>query len=405
MNILYVHRTRGSGAEGIHIREIVRILRENHTVQMISAPGSDPFAIINNKEKNKSRISKMMNLFSKNSPQFIFEAAELLYNIYIYLKCIQAHQAKKIDFIYERYALNTFAAVLFAKRNCIPIILEINDATGIERSRENKFKLIAKIVENWIFSNADHLLTISSEFKQILISRGVPSEKCSFQPNAVNLRRFDLSRVNSDKIRTKFGLSDKIVIGFVGSFAKWHGIELLYNVIPKILEKNDNVIFLLVGDGVSFKPFSKWIDKYQFNNSVVLTGQIHADDVPEYVAAMDVGLIPNSNQYGSPMKLFEYLSVGVVPVVPDFKPMRDVVENCKTALFFPPKDINAMIEQLEKIINDNVLRRKISLNAREITRKYTWEHNVSKILSIARKLINDRKIDYRLGRNAVSLEE
>lgn len=391
MNILYTHRTRGRGAEGVHIREIVEALREEkHNVQVISAPGADPFRKSAPSAKVLRSRPTGWSYFSSYAPQLVFEAAELLYNGYLYWQCAQAQKKEKIDFIYERYALNTFATVLFAKRNRIPIILEINDATGIERTRKHWLEGTAQRIEKWIFSNADHLLTISSEFQRILISRGVPWRKVSFHPNAANLRKFDPKRGDGG-IRERLGISDKIVVGFVGSFAAWHGIDLLREVIPRIAATNPRVHFLLVGNGVSFPDFLAWVRNCRLVNTVTLTDRIPDHRIPEYIAAMDIGLIPNSNRYGSPMKLFEYLAMGAVPVVPDLPPMRDVVVKSRTAMFFPPRDTDMMATQLEKLIADDNLRARMSNAAIKLAReRHTWQHNASRILKIFNS-INQKK--------------
>ena len=121
-HILYVHRTQGRGVEGFHIRGMIDGFKKNgYFVAIIGPPGinmtnNDPFhsdAInksVKSIEKAGTLKSKLWQIISLSAPQINFEVMELVYKIYAFNKINKYFKTHKVDFIYERYALNTVAA-------------------------------------------------------------------------------------------------------------------------------------------------------------------------------------------------------------------------------------------------------------------------------------------------------
>ncbi|GAB6098102.1 glycosyltransferase family 4 protein [Desulfatiferula olefinivorans] len=387
LKVLYTHRTRGSDVESVHIMGIVNALKEKgHEVDLLSVPGAST-------QKKNKLISKFFDFISLHLNQVLFEFAEFLYNFILYINLVKKFKNQKYDFIYERYALNTFATVLFANKMKIPILLEVNDATGIKRTRNHKLEFISKRFENWIFCNVDSVITISSKFVEIIEDRIGKNKKICFIPNAIDEKTFDIEKypINYDK---------KVVVGFVGSFAQWHGVDMLLEVIPDILKTNKNIKFLIVGSGVTFQRFKLSIDSMGFSNEVELTGKVPHEMIPGYLAKMNVGVIPDSNEYGSPMKLFEYMAMNAVPVAPDLPPILDVIENEVNGLIFNRRDTNSLSKVLINICEHEELRKKITFNARvQVLNNHLWKHNAEKIIDIYYRVKNDGLVKSHVQKN------
>jgi glycosyltransferase involved in cell wall biosynthesis len=373
----------------VHIREIIKAFQaEGHTVHLVSVPGANPLNSSHSQKKKTAKHSPIWNMISQHAPQTLFEALGLAYNAFQYFQCLHSRMNMKIDFIYERYALNSFAGVLFANHLGVPLILEVNDSIQVEQSRRYKHVEMVKHIEDWIFNQASHVLTVSSKFRDVLIESGVPFDKCSYLPNAANLDVFNPDRFDG-RLRQKLGIADKVVIGFVGSFALWHGIESIAQSIGPIIEQAPQAHFLLVGHGVRFESFQAQINRLKLDQVVTLTGRVPPEKIPEYLSAIDIGLIPHSNQHGSPMKLFEYMAMGAVPVVPDLPPIRDIVKDEETALLFPTGDNRTMQDKIIRLIKDTPLRERLSAAVkRKIIEHHTWKHNAKQILAIYDSLKN-----------------
>ena len=114
-----------------------------------------------------------------------------------------------------------------------------------------------------------------------------------------------------------------------------------------------------------------------------LPGKIDHDELPAYIAAFHVGVMPDSNDYGSPMKVFEYLAMGKPVVVPDYGPLLDVIEDNKEGMIFKKHDMMSLADCLDKILSDEALYERMSLLARrKIEEKHNWENNARAIVDL-----------------------
>lgn len=403
MKVLYHHRTRGKGAEGVHIRGVIDALKGlNHEVIVASLPGTEDVKI-----SSGSLSEKMWKYVSARMPEIVFELFEIAYN-FVSFPCLwNVVRKQKVDFIYERYALFNFSGALVSKIFNIPILLEINDISTLERVRKLRMKRLAGWFENRIFNSASALITISSYFESHLIERGFPKTKIWVIPNAIDPIIFNPENISGHATRAKYGLNSNIVIGFVGRFEYWHGIDLLISCIPEIRVTNKKVSFLLVG-GNNEKdraPIMNYASEKGILDSLIFSGWVSHGAIPSYIAAMDIAVIPNSNSYGSPMKLFEYMAMGKAVVAPRLGPIEDVMINDQNGIMFEPGDRNSLRDALSDLIENDDKRNKIGREAsKTILAKHTWKNNGEKIIEIASSLTsfasrNDEKYELRHSRN------
>jgi glycosyltransferase involved in cell wall biosynthesis len=396
MNILFHHRTRGKGAEGVHIRGVTKGLRDlGHCVSILSLPGAEPEseAPLTHEpsqvtkqtaklDKKESLLSNLANL-TKYTPEFVFELIEIAFNLLSIFRLKKAVKETKAELIYERYSLFLFASVWWAKKNNIPIVLEINDSCLVHRVRKLHFVSIAKKFERWIFTNATGLVFISSEFQRIAKQEFGEIAPSVISPNAADLDAFILDDEKALALRQKLNIDDKVVIGYVGAFVHWHGIDWFVDMIADKLKDNPDIVLLLIGDGVSYEPIKARIAKSQVEDQVILTGRIDHNEVSTYLSAMDFGILPDSNNYGSPMKLFEFMAMAKGMIAPNFTPIAEVVKDNETSWLFPANDRLACIEKTLALANDKTTQQQVGLNARKyIETERQWKHNAEQLLSL-----------------------
>lgn len=398
MNILFHHRTRGRGAEGVHIRGVVKGLRElQHKVFILSLPGADPEdeelaepkeIEVNSKEsttekiENKSFLSKLTSL-TQHVPEFVFEWIELFFNCVSYFRMRREVKQHNITCIYERYSLFLFVSVWWAKRKGIPIVLEINDSCLVQRVRHLTFKGLAQKIEEWIFSNATGLVFISSHFQSVA-SKAYPNIAPSVvSPNAADLDKFIINREAGIELRNKLGINDKVVLGYVGAFVHWHGIDWFVDMIVDHLNAHPNLALLLVGDGVCFDSIKKRTQEAGVESQIILPGRVDHIQIPAYLSAMDLGILPDSNDYGSPMKLFEFMAMEKGMIAPDFSPIAEVVKDNETSWLFQANNRQACIDLTLSLVEKQDQQRQVGLNARSyIEKERQWRHNAEQIINL-----------------------
>ena len=338
--ILYHHRTQGRGAEGVHITSIVNaLLKMGHEVFVLSPPGVDPMKNAGNAPVDKSKvkttgINSIWKFISKNLPNFIFEIAEILYNIPAMRRLDKELSRSHYDVIYERYAFYMYAGALKAKQYNIPLVLEANEVSGIkERARKQVFSGLCRHFEHYIFKRCTSIHTVSSYLKLMIMQQGVADKTVVVSPNAVDPVKFSGNIDTSDLIQS-FNLDGKIVIGFAGWFDNWDRLDLLMDVFIKLRKDYQHLIVLLVGDGKVLDTVREKARLANVEDSVILTGPVKRDVVHKYLSLLDIAVITHSNEFGSPVVMFEFMGLRIPIIAPKLMPITDVLVDKNSALLF-----------------------------------------------------------------------
>lgn len=380
MKILYHHRTRGKNVEGIHIREIAKSLMDlGHDVHIVSPPGADPM----NPTNEQYKANKIWDWISKYLPQIGFEILELCYSFMGYYRLKKAIKKYDIDFIYERYAFFTWAGTYAAKKSKIPIILEVNEISGIERVRKQTLVGLANIIEKRIFRSVDAIIVVSDFLKmQIADNKGVNADKIYVIPNAFDPKKFN-SSMYGPEIKKKFGLEDKFVIGFVGSFVNWSNLDSLVYTFSEISKNGRDAHLMLVGDGPMMDTLKRMVNDENIDDKVTFTGSVKHDDVSEYIAAMDICLIPKSNEYRSPVKLFEYMAMAKTVIAPRLEPIEKIITNGENGILFEQNDSDSLKNAIYYLMENDEERKSIaSMAHKTVMNNYTWQENAKKVIDI-----------------------
>lgn len=394
MNILFHHRTRGKGAEGVHIMGVTNGLRQlGHTVSILSLPGADPetesdtakapLQTAKHKTKPSRSLLRWLLDLTRYVPEAVFELFELAYNLPAVWRLRRAVINKEITLIYERYSLFMFATVWWAKRNNTPIVLEINDSCLVHRVRPLFFTALARKIEGWVFKNATGLVFISGHFQQVALSNYHTIAPSVVSPNGADLTQFVPDERAAKQLREKLHIDDKVVLGYVGAFVHWHGIDWFVDLIADKIKDYPDLVLLLVGDGVSFEPIKRRIEQAGVSAQIILTGRVAHKEIATYIGAMDYGILPDSNDYGSPMKLFEFMAMAKGMVVPDFSPVTEVVTDNETGWLFPANDRQACIARTLQLASDRARQQQVGKNARAYIEQHRqWKHNAEQLLGL-----------------------
>jgi len=394
MKVLYHHRTQGRRVEGVHIRGVANALRElGHEVRVLSFPGADPESGPSAGSARDPATAGAPPAAADNGgrglaglaarlPGVLFELAELAYNPVTWWRVRAAIARSRPDFIYERYSLFLFMTVWMARRRGIPIILEINDATVVERVRPLYLKRLAGRIERWCLSRATGLVFISTRFRDLLRAEHGELPPSVVSPNAVD-ERFEPGRYPREELRRRHGLEGRVVCGHVGVFARWHGVSQFVAAIIDRLGEAPALTLLLVGDGVDLPAVRREVEARGLADRIRLPGRVPHHQIPEWIACMDYAFLPDSNEYGSPMKLFELMAMGVAVVAPDYDPVAEVVEPGATGWLFPRKDIAACVERVVALCDRPEERERVGAAARAyVERERRWRNNATQLLSL-----------------------
>lgn len=381
MRILYHHRTRGLRVEGVHIRGIVHALRElGHAVTVMSFPGADPeHAPVTSSEARSGWLGGLVSRL----PGIVFEFFELAYNLVTWPRMALVIRRQRPQLIYERYSMFLFATVWLARRRGVPIILEINDSALVERVRPLSLKRLARHIEGWCFRRSTGLVFISTYFMELARSTYGDIAHSVVSPNAADLDRFNPEHFDASRLRAERGLGNRVVCGHIGAFALWHGMDKFMDAITPRLGEVPELTLVLVGDGRTLPAIREMVDARGLGNRVLFAGQVAHDDIPAWIACMDYAVLPDSNEYGSPMKLFEFMAMGVAMVAPDYAPIVEVVDDGRSGWLFRRREVDACVQRVIELAMSAEERRRVGQAARErIVHKHQWSSNAEQLLSL-----------------------
>jgi glycosyltransferase involved in cell wall biosynthesis len=225
-----------------------------------------------------------------------------------------------VEAIYERTEVYHAVGARVARRLRLPLVVEVNGPLVDERICWGGllFPEYARRLEIAKYAAADGVVTVSDALGKHLSAEGVDPAKIHVIPNGVDTRLFHPQRAYPDAVRQKFGLGRRLVIGFVGAFADWHGLTTLVAAMGEIARgRTPDVHLLMVGDGPSRPALRELAREAGLDGRISLPGSVPHDQVPHYIAAMDLCVLPRANWYMSPIKLFEYIGAKIPSFVPD----------------------------------------------------------------------------------------
>ena len=323
---------------------------------------------------------------------------------------------KDYDAIYERLSIVGLSGAILATIGRIPLIIEYNGSEvwlarnwGVRLVFE-KFVLFA---ENFCLNLADIVVVVSNPLKQELVKRGINSDKIIVQPNGVDTFKFNpelISEAETNNLRQKLlGDDAKVVFSFVGTFGVWHGADILAEAIVDLMDKNPDVFseggyrFLFVGEGPIRKTIQSILSKGNVDQFCHFSGLVDPELVPQYLAISDAVIAPNvhntdqSEFFGSPTKLYEYMASQKAVISSDLGQLKDVLQDCPRisdenfpqsiecgkvfGIRVSPSDVSQLREAITFIGANPQWRKTAGENAREIAiAEHSWDLRVESIV-------------------------
>ena len=263
---------------------------------------------------------------------------------------------------------------------------------GISKKLFNCFiqEPMIRAIENYNLRMANVIVVVSKALKEDLVGRGIKEEKILLNPNGVDIEKFH-PNCGGDEIRKKFNLEDKKIVGFIGTFGQWHGVEELAKAIVLFFEKHRdmeaNVRFLLIGDGILFEKVKAILKQGKCEDKVIFTGLVLQNEAPYYLDACDIFVsphIPNSDGsqfFGSPTKLFEYMAMGKGIVASNLGQIGYILDDGITGRLVEPGNSEQLENGIFELLNNENLCKKMGLSARKkVIEHYTWGQHVRRIL-------------------------
>jgi glycosyltransferase involved in cell wall biosynthesis len=315
-----------------------------------------------------------------------------------------SNRTKLLDKFYECYLFTIYAiyAGLFAssiiEKYGVEVIIERETSFGagaiasIVSKRPMILEVIGPRYSKLSFKRSKKVLA----YTPAMIHDPISQDKLVLVTAAADVEKFRPDLAKRKVIRKKYGLQDSLVIGYVGTFAEWHGIKELIDASVRVIEHFPNVKFLMVGP--YFENARKLVAERGVTARFVFTGPVPYVDVPSYINAADILLAPYNparselrRKYGigSPLKLFEYMACGKPVVTTSVSPIDQVIQNGKNALIVPPGDSAALASAIISLAQNPQHKKELGKAAREeVVKRYSWKSFAIKLDRLLKQVVN-----------------
>lgn len=248
--------------------------------------------------------------------------------------------------------LNALPALKIGQRNRIPVVYEIrafweDAAVDHGSTREGSLRYRAtRALETHAIRRAGHVFTICEGLRADIVARGIPSAKVTVIPNAVDVEGFQLAQPADPALQVRWGLQGRTVLGFIGSFYAYEGLDLLVSAMPQLVQQCPDVCLLLVGGGPQEAALKAQVQLLGLTDRVVFTGRVPHAEVNRYYDLIDLLAYPRHSmrltELVTPLKPLEAMAQGHLFVASDVGGHKELIRHGETGWLFKADDRDAL---------------------------------------------------------------
>jgi len=292
------------------------------------------------------------------------------------------------------------AALRAARRLGIPLVYEIRafweDASVFNTGgREGSIKYrLTRALETHVAANADALVTICQGLKDDLVARGNAPGRITVVPNGVDLSLFGEPPLRDHALARDLGLGTGPVIGFIGSFYDYEGIDDLIAAMPALIASQPDARLLLVGGGPCEAALRAQAEASPAREAIRFVGRVPHAEVERYYALADVMAYPRKQSrltdLVTPLKPLEAMAQDKLVAASDVGGHRELISDGITGRLFAPDDPAACAEALVKLLAERGLWEDYRAAGRaHVEAHHDWARNVTRYLNVYQELLRD----------------
>ena len=294
--------------------------------------------------------------------------------------------------------LNAIAAQRVAKRHAIPLVYEIRafwedaavgNGTGTEGSPRY---WLTRQLETHAVRNADAVAVICEGLRADLATRGIDPAKIIVSPNGVDMDQFGTPVPRDPALTAQLGLEGADVVGFIGSFYDYEGLDDLIAAMPRLVRARPRAKLLLVGGGPREQALRDQALASPFADHIVFVGRVPHDQVEHYYAQIDILAYPRKairlTDLVTPLKPLEAMAQGQLVAASSVGGHRELIEDGVTGTLFPPDDPAGMAAALAGLFADRGIWEDRRAVARAfVERERNWSSNILRYEPVYQRLL------------------
>jgi len=245
--------------------------------------------------------------------------------------------------------LNALACLWVSRSLGLPIVYEVRglweDAAvshGTSRDGSLSYR-VSRLLETLALRRSDAITTICAGLSLDMQRRGLPAEKITIIPNGVDPVEFPFMRQGerdeaAASLARSLGLEGKTVLGFIGSFYSYEGLDILLAAMPALLQASPDIRLLLVGGGPAEPQLKQQAKSLGLEAAVRFVGRVPHAAVMRYYALVDIFVYPRRSmrltEKVTPLKPLEAMAIGGIVLASDVGGHRELVREGETGYLF-----------------------------------------------------------------------
>jgi PEP-CTERM/exosortase A-associated glycosyltransferase len=240
--------------------------------------------------------------------------------------------------------LNALPAIAAGRRHGIPVVYEVRacwEDAAVDHGSTTEDSLryrVTRALETHALRRADAVTVICDGLRREFESRGIPADKITVIPNAVEVNNFRFGAHPDAELRRALGLEGAVVLGFLGSFYAYEGLDLLLEALPRLLPTRPQLRVLLVGGGPQEAALKAQAQRLGIADKVIFTGRVPHAEVQRYYDLVDLLAYPRHpmrlTELVTPLKPLEAMAQGRLVVASDVGGHRELIRHGTTGLLF-----------------------------------------------------------------------
>jgi len=285
----------------------------------------------------------------------------------------------------------TWAASALSKVRRRPWIFELRDLwpesiRTVGAMKQSRILDRLERIELWLYRDAARVVAVTDAFKANLVGRGIDAAKIDVVTNGANLEHYT-PRPKDEALLASLGLEDKFVVGYIGTHGLAHSLDFIVRSAAKVTDPA--VRFLFVGDGAMKQTVVRLARELGADN-VVFHDPIPKEEVPRYLASVDVSLAPlkRSETFKTviPSKIFEASAMGKPTLLGVEGEAQGIIETYRAGLCFRPEDEADFLAALTRLKKDSALYGTCVEGCGRLARAYDRRRLAAEMLEIIKKV-------------------
>lgn len=251
-----------------------------------------------------------------------------------------------------------------------------------------------RFLEDRALFGADQCCVIGELLRHEIESRGIPAERITVVPNGVDVTAFAPGPPNRE-LQDRLGLRDSVVLGYIGSFFRYEGLELLVRAAIDIIADSPHVRLLMVGDGEVMPVLKGIATEGGIADKVVFTGRVPHGQVGEYYRLCDIMVLPRletgETRLVTPLKPLEIMAMGKSLIASDIGGQREIVKDGINGLLFRAGDVEDLSSRCRELVENHEYRKDLGSRARRwVESERAWNVLIERYVSLYERLVRGR---------------